>query len=129
MGHETDILFFGELWQLVTAYPRESGLLAFAVMVVTLVVRFVMSNTAGALLSYFVTEKVIKRFDRSSGQRDSELRALRLRVEELTRELGHQEGVNAALREQLERARRKIERLEGEAKEARRPQWSRLFRR
>jgi len=59
---------------------------------------------------------------------------LRLRVEDLQRELGRLEGqreleavTQSTLREQLQRERERADRLEEELRDARRPWWRRIF--
>jgi excisionase family DNA binding protein len=59
---------------------------------------------------------------------------LRLRVEDLQRQLGRLEGqreleavTQSTLREQLERERERADRLEEELRDARRPWWRRIF--
>jgi hypothetical protein len=59
---------------------------------------------------------------------------LRLRVEDLQRQLGRLEGqreleavTQSTLREQLQRERERADRLEEELRDARRPWWRRIF--
>jgi predicted nucleic acid-binding Zn-ribbon protein len=82
--------------------------------------RFVLRGGANAALSYFLTERVLKRLsppDERAGSREAGL----------SRELGRREGTEEALRARIERERRRADRLETELKKARRPWWRRFL--
>jgi excisionase family DNA binding protein len=87
--------------------------------------------------AHSVTEAMPDRPPRAPQTREDapqEARDLRLRVEDLQRQLGRLEGAReleaitlSTLREQLERERDRADRLEEELRDARRPWWSRIF--
>lgn len=110
-------------------YPEESWLLVAATFLLGLLwkaLKFVGKTVATSTLSYFLTERVLTRFYSSSSAAEDEPDPQR-RVEDLSRELGHREGTESALRDQLDRERREVARLEDELREARRPRWRRFF--
>jgi hypothetical protein len=123
MGYEFDILrLLVEIIHLLVGYPMEAGLLAFLAFLAAVsckVLRFVLYGAANTVLSFVLTERVLKRLSPSDDPGDAETSVRR--AEELARELGRREGAEEALREQLERERRRADRLEAELRESRQP--------
>lgn len=117
-----------EVCFLLAARPVETGLLAFLALLATAswkALLFVLRGSANAALSYFLTERVLKRLSPPHGQPagDEDPEPSRHRTEELARELGRREGTEEALREQLERERQRADHLEAELKKTRKPWW------